>query len=318
VGGNLVRELLRRGRRVRVLIHRNEATLAGLDVERVRGDVCDPGSLRTAFEGAEILYHLAAIISVDGGRRGLVRAVNVGGVARVCQAALDSGMRRMIHFSSVHAFCQEPLDQPLDETRDGVGPGYPAYDRSKADGEEQVRAAIQRGLDAVILNPTGVIGPNDFAPSRMGRAFLDYYQRRLPALVPGGFDFVDVRDVVASALAAEEHGRTGENYLLGGHWHGVADLLGLFQRVTGVRPPRFTAPMWAARLGAPLLMLWGRSVGQEPLYTSESLAALQANRDIRHDKATRELGHEPRPTLETLEAIYKSFLDCGLIQGRET
>jgi dihydroflavonol-4-reductase len=320
VGSNLIRELVSRGRTVRAVVHEHDAGLAGLDVERVRADVRDPDSLRRAFEGAEVLFHLAAVISIDGDRGGLVPAVNVEGVAHACKAALDAGIRRMVHFSSIHAFVQEPLDEPLDETRGQVAErsDYPIYDRSKAGGERHVRAAIARGLDAVIVNPTAVIGPNDFEPSRIGRTFLDFFHRKLPALIPGGFDFVDVRDVVSSALAAEEKGRTGENYLLGGHPHTVSELVGLFEQVTGVRPPRLLAPMWAVRIGVPFVMAWGRLTGQEPLYTWDALHALGGNRNISHEKAARELGHDPRPTLETVEAIHKSFLDQGALPDRSS
>lgn len=317
VGSNLVPELLRRGRRVRVVVHEHRGGLEGLDVEQVRADVCDAASLRAAFDGAEVLFHLAAVISIDGDRGGRVPAVNVEGVANACRAALDAGIRRMVHFSSIHAFRQEPLDEPLDETRGQVADDghYPIYDRTKARGERQVRAAIERGLDAVIVNPTAVIGPNDYEPSRIGRSFLDFAHRRLPALIPGGFDFVDVRDVVSSALAAEQQGRTGENYLLGGHPHSITELVGMFEQITGIRPPRFTAPLWAARLGVPFVMAWGRLTGQEPLYTRDALHALGGNQNVLHEKAARELGHAARPTLETVEAIYKSFLDRGLLPG---
>jgi len=314
VGGNLVRELLRRGRRVRVLVHQDERALEGLEVERVRGDVLDPHTLRDAFDGAEVLFHLAAIISIDGERGGLVPRTNVEGVRNVMAAALDRHVRRVVHFSSIHAFVQEPLDEPLDERRVQVTlPAYPAYDRSKAAGEAEVRAAIGRGLDAVIVNPTGIIGPCDFGPSRMGRFFLDLHLRQLPALVEGGFDWVDVRDVVASALAAEDRGRTAENYLLGGCWHSLDELATLAQGVTGVRQPLFTCPMWLARIGAPFAVAWGRVVGREPLFTMESLHALRANRSIRHDKAARELGHAPRPVEETVAEVYASFAAAGAV-----
>ena len=136
VGATLVRELLRRGRAVRVLVHQHTRAFEGLEVEQVRGDVRSVDSLRTAFAGAEVLYHLAGIISITGDRDGRVAAINVEGVANAAQAALDCGVRRMVHFSSVHAFQQEPLGEPLDETRPRVtDPRASAYDRSKADGE---------------------------------------------------------------------------------------------------------------------------------------------------------------------------------------
>ena len=315
VGSNLVRELLQRGRKVRVLIHRNQRSLEELEVERVHGDVTDPTSLRGAFEGADVLYHLAALISIDGDRGGAVPATNVAGVRHVVAAALECRVRRMVHCSSVHAFEQEPLTEPLDERRAQVtSSSYPAYDRSKAAGEAEVRKAIAQGLDAVIINPSGIIGPNDYGPSRMGRVFLDLYHRRLPALVEGGFDWVDVRDVVAGALAAEEKGRTGENYLLSGHWQSVEDLAAMVEEITGVRPPPVTCPMWLARVAAPFVVTYGRVVGREPLFTSESLHALRANRRILHEKATRELGHAPRPTVESIRAVYESFARAGVIR----
>jgi dihydroflavonol-4-reductase len=313
VGGNLVRELLRRGRNVRVLVHRNEGGLTGLEVERFRGDVWQPDSLRPAFAGVDVLYHLAAVISIDGDR-GVVRRTNVEGVRNVMAAALESRVRRVVHMSSVHALMQEPLDAPIDESRARVAlPGYPAYDRSKAEGEAQVRVAIQAGLDAVLVNPTGIIGPCDYTPSRMGRVFLDLYQGRLPALIEGGFDWVDVRDVVAGALAAEERGRTGENYLLSGHWHSIVELAAMARQVTGVRAPSFACPMWLARMGAPFVAAYARFMGQEPLFTPESLHALRANRCISREKAGRELGYAARPARETVADVYAWFLAEGVL-----
>ena len=317
VGANLVRELLRRGRAVRAVIHRHQHALEGLDIERVPGDVRDPASLRRAFRGAEVLYHLAAVISIDGDRDGVVRATNVDGVRNVAAAALECGVRRMVHVSSVHAFVQEPLDEALDEGRARVtSPRYPAYDRSKAAGEAEVRQVVARGLDAVIVNPTGIIGPHDYAPSRMGRVFLDLYHRRLPALVAGGFNWVDVRDVVAGAIAAETRGRTAENYLLSGHWQSLRALASMAEQVTGVRAPLLTCPMGLARVAAPVVTVAGRIVGTEPLFTRESLHALRANRRVPHDRATRELGYEPRPTRDSVTAVYEWFARTGRVALR--
>ena len=139
LGANLVRALLERGDTVRTFVHRNDAALEGLDVERVRGDVLDSDSLVRAFEGAELVYHLAALISIDGDRGGAVPAINVRGARNVAEAALTAGVRRLVHCSSIHAFDQKPLGQPLDETRarSDQRPGHPPYDVSKARGERE-------------------------------------------------------------------------------------------------------------------------------------------------------------------------------------
>ena len=196
-----------------------------------------------------------------------------------------------MHFSSIHAFSQDSSGATLDETRAPPDAHrVPAYDRSKAEAKRVVIDGLRRGLDAVIVNPTAVLGPFDFKPSAMGRVLLDLAHRRLPALVRGGFDWVDARDVATGALAAAEKGRSGERYLLSGEWLSIRDLAEIVEIVTGVSPPRFVAPMWAARIGAPFVAAWSKMLKTEPLFTSESLRALRGARRISHAKASAELG----------------------------
>ncbi len=314
VGTNLVRRLLDSGRSVRAVVHKNRGLLEGHDVEWVPGDVTNRDSLRRAFTGATTVFHLAALISIEGDQGGLVTSTNVEGAGNAAAAALECGVQRYVHVSSVHAFDQNPLTEPLDEERSrALSPKHNAYDRSKALGEARVKAVIAEGLNGVIVNPTGVIGPYDHQPSRMGQVFLDLYHRRLPSLIDGGFDWVDVRDVVAGILAAEDRGRRGENYLLSGHWRSVLDLATLAESVTGIRRPRIVSPMWLARGWAPFQMTIDRLMKRPLLYTSESLEALRANRNISHEKATRELGYQTRPIEESVRDIYAWFESAGLL-----
>lgn len=313
VGANLVRSLVARGERVRVFV-RNGPTSAldGLELEQASGDLCDEASLCAAFEGADVVYHAAALISLVGGQKGLVHQTNVLGTRRVARAARTCGVRRLVYFCSVHAFEQTPLDAPVDETRRRVCSSWaPAYDRSKAEAEAEVRRAIADGLDAVIVHPSGIIGPHDFGPSRMGRFLLDLSHRSLPALVDGGFDFVDVRDVVDGAIAAAERGRTGESYILSGAWHSMSAVADMCSELTGVRPPRVCSPMWLARVGAPFMDLWWLATRREPLFTRESLTALRANRSYVAEKAARELGYAPRPLERTIADTYRWFAEAG-------
>lgn len=316
LGANLVRTLLERGHRVRALVHRHTQAIEGLNVEIARGDVLDSHSMRRALAGAEVVYHLAAVISIAGDRHGRVRAVNVDGAEHVARAALQCGVRRLVHCSSVHAFDLHSGPPTIDETARRVPAGsrsHTAYDRSKAGGERRVRRLITEGLDAVILHPTSVIGPHDFEPSRMGRFFLHLQRRSLTSLVSGSFDFVDVRDVVAGLIAAAERGRSGESYLISGHHHRIRELAGIAAEITGVPLPRFTAPMWAARLGAPVVGLVSRATRKDPLYTTESLAVLRSGARIDHTKATTDLGHRPRPTVETVADLYRWFAERGML-----
>lgn len=318
VGANLVRLLLSRGEACRVLVRDHgdpPRSLAGLDVERVRGDVGDREALRTATQGITTVYHLAAIISILGDKRGLVAATNIEGARNVARAAREAGVQRMVHMSSCHAFDLDWGPDAIHEQAPRPKPRDPFYNRSKAAGEAAVREEIAAGLDAVIVNPTGVIGPNDFGPSRMGRFFLAFARGQIPAGINGGFDFVDVRDLVATTVAAGERGRTGENYLVGGNYVRVPQMLSLAATVLGNRAPRLSCPMWLARLGGPPLDVFGKLTGIEPLFTSESLHALRAGKiDSRRAKA--ELGHAPRPTSETVRDVYSDFERDGRLGRR--
>ncbi|MDI7268212.1 MAG: SDR family oxidoreductase [Myxococcota bacterium] len=316
VGGNLVRALLARGLRVRVLLRQDARAVEGLDVERFQGDVLDPSALPDAFRGAEVVYHLAARISITGDPAGEVRAVNVDGVRNVVEACLSAGVRRLVHMSSIHAFVQTPVDEPLDETRPPAeGDGFLAYDRSKSAGQREVLAAVERGLDAVVVNPTAVLGPYDFKPSAMGQVLLDLQHRRLPALVGGGFDWVDVRDVCEATIAAASVGRRGECYLLSGEWRTVREVAETAERITGVRAPRWTAPVWLARASAPAAELLARATGRRALFTRESLRVLrEANRRVSHAKASREIDYRPRRLAETVEDAYRWFRDAGMLR----
>jgi dihydroflavonol-4-reductase len=147
----------------------------------------------------------------------------------------------------------------------------------------------------------------------MGEFFLALHRRALPALVRGGFDWVDVRDVALAALAAEEKGKSGENYLISGQWKSMEELAGMAEAITGVRRPRLVSPIWLARAGAPFQTAFNRLRGKRPLYTGESLSALQANREISHEKASRDLGHAPRPLEDTVRDIYAWFEQSGML-----
>jgi dihydroflavonol-4-reductase len=304
LGANLVRTLLDRGEQVRVLVHRSSAALAelGSRIELVEGSVCEPASLGSAFAGAERVYHLAGVISIAGDPDGRVRRVNVEGTRNVARACLEVGVGRLVHVSSVHAFDMNPRDEVLDETRPQVADSglHSAYDRSKALGERAVREFVDAGLDAVIVNPTGIVGPVDFGPSRLGRLLTDLATGRLPALLDGGFDFVDVRDVVDGVLAAAERGRLGENYILGNTWYSLREIADMVAQVAGRRPPWLVTPVWAARLGVPFARVAARFSKTEPLFTHESLEVLTSNRAISSRKARSELEYRARPLPETV------------------
>ncbi len=313
VGGNLVRALLAAGRKVRVLVYDDDRALEGLEVERVRGDVLDFGTIEKAIEGVSAVYHLAVVISVDGDRDGRMLRTNVEGTRNVVRACLEAGVR-MVHFSSVHAFSAIPVDGVVDETRaQATGEHAIAYDLTKVAAENEVLAGIEEGLSAVIVNPGGVIGPCDFKPGAMGEVLLALCRGKMPGLVDAGFNWVDVRDVALGAMAAEADGGIGERYLLVGHWVSFKDLADEVAKHSGVPRPKLVSPLWLASIGVPFAAIHSKITGARPLFTHETLKVLKGHRHVSHEKATKKLGYLPRPFAETVADTVNWYKEVGWI-----
>lgn len=316
IGNTLVRALLARGEKVRCLVLPGDdlRPLKGLDVELIEGDVRHREALDRVFRGARVVYHLASVIDLVPRRAGLLYEVNVGGTRNVVEACLACGVERLVYTSSIHALAEPPEGVTFDES----APPDPArvrshYGKSKALATLEVLEGVKRGLDAVVVSPTGVVGPYDFRPSDMGRLILDFMRRRLWAYVEGAYDFVDVRDVVQGHLAACARGVRGENYILSGERVTVRQMMEWLAEITGVPAPRLCLPTWGARLVAEVASLWAAATGGRPRINRESLDVLRSNSRISHAKATRELGYRPRPLRDSLADTVEWFRGSGMV-----
>lgn len=318
IGANVVRDLLANGFQVRALCDPNDshAALAGLDVETAQADVLRPADLAPALQGVDAVIHIAGIVSITGDLEGRVMKTNVEGVRNVARACQQTGVSRLVHVSSIHAFAALPGTQRLDETARSAGRTCFAYGRSKSAGERELLAAVGDGLNAVILNPTGVLGPHDHSNSHGGQLLRDHFRGRIPALVNAGFDWVDARDVAAAIRAALHSGRSGERYILSGRWASSKEIADLCELVSGTPAPRLILPVWFALSGLPFLRLLARIMGSRPLYTYESLLILRdSNKNCSSEKACRELGFRARPLRDTIRDTYQWNLQNGFIQA---
>ncbi|HEY32792.1 MAG TPA: SDR family oxidoreductase [Dehalococcoidia bacterium] len=314
LGANLVRALINKDWRVRAVVHHDTKALEGLNVERVSGDVLEEESLKSAFDGVDVVFHLAGRISIVSWDSQIVEAVNIDGVRNVVNACKTIGVKRLVHTSSFHAHKQEPLDEPLDESRPLIESGnYPPYNYSKAAGERIVRAAIEQGLDAVIINPGGMLGPNDYKPSHFGTTILSIAKGRLPALVNAGLCWVDIRDVAEGMITACEHAEAGSKYILSGNWVSLVNIAQQVTTMIGVRPPPVVLPMWIAKSSAPLATFLDRIRGKQSLFTPIAMKELESNPNISYAKANRELGYEPRPLEQTLSDTVDWFQRNGFL-----
>ncbi len=313
VGSTLIRELLRRGRSVRALDLDHGPGLAGLDIERASGDIRDAAFLKAQIRPGDTVFHLASVISTSGDKGGLVSSVNVEGAGNVARVCNEQGVARLVHFSSIHAYDIDTMGAPVSEdSKPATFNSDSAYNVSKWKGQERVVAETADGLNAVVVNPCGVIGPYDYKASRMGKFFRMYAAKKNPTPGPGGFTWVDVRDVVAGALLAEEKGRVGEAYILAGHYKTNLELAHICAGLTGTKPPKKAMAWWFVDgivAASPLL----RRLGQKPPVTREAVDALRANPDVSHAKATRELGYQPRPIEDTVRDTFAWYAEEGIL-----
>ncbi len=314
IGVNLCQELIQHGHSVKALIHKNDHGIKELPLECVPGDLTDASSLSQLVRGVEVVFHLAAVISIQVRNRKELFEKNVRGTENVLNAAQKEGVRRLIHFSSIHALVQEPFDRILDEGRSLALKDRVDYSRSKALSELVVQEAVKEGLDAVILNPTAVIGPFDYAPSLLGRALILMYRGKIPALISRGYDWIDVRDVAKAAVVSVEKGEKGERYILSGHWKTLSELAELTYKISGDRYKKLTCSLKLARIGLPFLKLYCRLNSTQPLYTKDSLKILQTGHNrVSCEKARKRLGFYPMPIEETLRDTFDWFRANGFL-----
>ena len=303
VGGNLVRELLSRGYQVDCLVRSDTRALDNLDVKLVKGDMLNPKDIAPLMTDSDIVFHSAAFVAVEKIQEDLMHKINVEGSRSIATAAVESGVKKMVHFSSVHAFEQQPTSESLVETRPLVtDPKALPYDRTKAEAQKVVLGYRDQGLDVNVIHPTGIIGPYDFKPSRMGEVLRDITNGNMPFAINNGFNWVDVRDVAKSAVNCVDMGVDGQNYILPGHWASIPHLSTMIKRITGNRTHLVSVPFWMAYLALPFASVSSRISGKRPSFSRGSLQALAIQcKNIPGTLANEHLDHQPRPLLDTID-----------------
>lgn len=314
VGANLVRELSNRGYKVRCIdFDGDHRAFEGYDVELIKGSVTDVESLDKAFTGVDVVFHTAAIISLERKNRDLIRSVNVEGTKNVCEMALKHKISKLIHFSSVDAFIREPLDAPLLEDRSlVVDQNTVPYDLSKADAQRIVLEYCERGLDASIIHPSGIFGPNDFKPSLFGQEFLNIAKGKRPFSINVGYDYVDVRDLCETAVNCIEKGVNKQNYIVGGNYMDFVYMAEVMAEVLGKKLMRGTLPFFTIYLSLPIYYLQSLFSNAPRAITLDSIHTIKVqNKNIPSQLAKDQLGHSPRGVEETITDTLKFFKESG-------
>lgn len=317
LGNTLVRELLSRDEAVRAVIPLGEdvTSLDGLKIEKVEGNVLDIDSLTRAFKDADTVYHLAGILFTSPRRTRSLYEVNVSGTRNVAEACLRCGTRKLLYTSSIQALVEPPKGTIFDEGS-SFDPDRVVghYAKSKAKAALEVLSAAKKGLDAVVLCPTGAIGPYDFKPSKMGKWFLDVAKDKIDGriyTINGIYDFVDVRDIATAQIAACRKGRSGEAYILSGERIDQRNQTLMVQEVAGVHGRCYGIPAWQLWLMAGIGYVYNWMRDTTPGITLDEARIVTSNSVISHQKALRELGFEPRPMRETIVDTIDWFRQNG-------
>jgi dihydroflavonol-4-reductase len=280
VGSSVVRRLLQEGIQVRALVREgsNRQVLGGLQVEYVIGDLRDLPGLKKVVAGCQQVFHVAALYTYWHRNRQEIYDINVEGTRNVMQAALDAGIERVVHTSSVATLGLLEDETPANEwTPSSLSDMIGDYKRSKFMAEEVARQFARRGLPVVIVNPSTPLGPRDIKPTPTGQMVLDFINGKMPAYVDTGLNFVDVEDVALGHWQAAQKGQVGERYILGCRNMTLAEFFLQLSQVTGQPAPRVRIPHVAAMFYA---------------YIDSSLARINRRRI-------------PRATLDTVRLSHK-------------
>ena len=316
VGANLVRELTARDYKVRCIdFDGDHRAFDGYNVELFKGSVTDIESLDKAFAGVDVVFHTAAIISLERKNKNLIRSVNVDGTKNVCKMALKHNIQKLIHFSSVDAFIREPLDDPLLEDRPlVVDPNTVPYDLSKADAQRIVLDFCNKGLDASIIHPSGIFGPNDFKPSLFGQEFIKIANSKRPFSINVGYDYVDVRDLSKTAVNCVSKGVSGQNYIVGGNYMDFVYMADVMSQELGRKLIRGTLPFASIYLSLPMYYVLSLITNTPRAISLDSIHTIKVqNKNIPSQLSKDQLGHSPRPIEETITDTLKFFKDVRAI-----
>ncbi len=305
IGANLCPLLLERGHEVRVLINSTPLNYRGL--RQINGSILNTAAIKELVEGADVVVHLAAKISIEKDVSGELWDINVTGTQHIVDACIKYGVSKLIHFSSIHRFDPYPQDQVLDESRGPVEHGSD-YDRSKIASEAIVQQAQDQGITTTVIYPTSVIGPNDYRPSLLGQGVIDMYQGNVPVLAPGGYDFVDVRDVVKGTYEVIVNDYPNETFLLAGHYLTLKELATMIGQHSPHKVKTGVLPSGLLKALLPLIKLQAKLTGKPTPLTKEALQVLlEGHENISTRKAEEQLGYTKTSPMQTIKDTIEWF-----------
>jgi dihydroflavonol-4-reductase len=318
VGSAVLRALAARGAAVRALARPSSVrtNLLGVPCDVVLGDMTDPASMARAMAGVRFAFHVAADYRLWARDPAAIHRANLDGARAVSEATLAAGVERLVYTSSVATLRAGDAATVVDETAPlGEGEGVGVYKQSKVAAERLVeRMVAERGLPAVIVNPSTPIGPRDIKPTPTGRMVLEAAQGKIPAFVDTGLNLAHVDDVAEGHILALERGRIGERYILGGQDLSLRQMLAEIAALTGRKAPALALPRVPLYPLAYVAEGVAQITGKEPMLTRDALKMASHHMFFSSAKAERELGYRARPHVEALADALAWFREAGYLK----
>lgn len=314
IGASIVRELLRDGRAVRVLVRQGADTtnLAGLDIELWQGDLRDGESLKKGLQGCDVLYHAAADYRLWTRNPDEMYRINVDGTRSILEAALENGLSRVVYTSSVGTLGNPGDGTPGSEDTpvtldDMVG----HYKKSKFLAEREAEGFIRRGLPLTIVNPSTPVGPMDVKPTPTGRIIVDFLNRKMPAYLDTGLNIIAVEDCARGHILAEQKGAVGGKYILGNTNLTLREIFAMLADLTGLAAPKVRLPYTPILMAAYVNEGISRLTGREPLIPLAGVQMAAKFMYFDSTRAVRELGLPQTPVRDALQRAVEWFRQNG-------
>lgn len=310
LGSNLIQLLLAQGHQVKALARSAEKArklLTDPRVEIVIGDMEDIHGFKSHLAGCDVLFHTAAYFreyfDIGQDHWSKLEQINVKGTIQLLEIAEQIGVKKTIYVSSSGVIGQTSDGHPADESTppDDLALKTNLYFKSKVIAEQAIAQFVRtHQMPVVLILPTAILGPQDAAPTAIGQAIIDVIQGKFPVIPPGGFEFVDARDVAQGMINAVEHGKNGERYILSAGYHTMAELVQTIGQVAGVKVPSRVMPYPLMRLMAQLAELGARIRQKKPEITVKAVDTMAHKYLVSTEKAQRELGVHFRSFSDTV------------------
>ncbi|MBR1597991.1 MAG: NAD-dependent epimerase/dehydratase family protein [Lachnospiraceae bacterium] len=321
LGGTIARQLIGRGERVRAFVLPNDPALKYVpkEAEIVEGDLTDMESLEQFFNVPKdleiIVLHIASIVTVNPDFNQKVMDVNVGGTKNIIAMCKKHNAAKLVYCSSTGAIPELPKGQAITEVSSFDDMSVQGcYSQSKALASQAVLdAAKYMGLNACIVHPSGILGPEDYAVGETTKTLIDIIEGKMPAGINGSFNLCDVRDLAAGTIAAADKGRSGECYILANEEVSFKDFAKMVCEESGCKKIGMFLPIWAANIMGSSMEHKAKRTGEKPLMTKFSVYNLARNNRFDSSKAEEELGYSARSYRKTIRDEIKWLKDTGKI-----